>query len=55
MALFERLNAGGLTVIIVTHEPDVAAHARRLLRVRDGRIVEDPVAQSAWLRPPRTE
>jgi putative ABC transport system ATP-binding protein len=41
MALFERLNAGGLTVILVTHEPDVAAHARRLIRVRDGRIVED--------------
>jgi putative ABC transport system ATP-binding protein len=30
-----------MTVIIVTHEPDVAAHAKRLLRVRDGRIVED--------------
>jgi len=41
MALFGRLNAAGLTVILVTHEPDVAAHARRLLRVRDGRIIED--------------
>ena len=41
MALFARLNAAGLTVILVTHEPDVAAHARRLLRVRDGRIIED--------------
>jgi putative ABC transport system ATP-binding protein len=51
MALLERLNAGGLTVIIVTHEPDIAAHARRLVRLRDGRIIEDiPVAQSAWLR-----
>jgi putative ABC transport system ATP-binding protein len=51
MALLERLNAGGLTVIIVTHEPDIAAHARRLIRLRDGRIVEDiPVTQSAWLQ-----
>ncbi|MFT3907693.1 MAG: ABC transporter ATP-binding protein [Steroidobacteraceae bacterium] len=41
MALFKRLNAAGLTIIIVTHEPDVAAHAKRLLRVRDGKIVED--------------
>jgi putative ABC transport system ATP-binding protein len=50
MALLERLNAGGLTVIIVTHEPDIAAHARRLIRLRDGRIVEDvPVAESRWL------
>jgi ABC-type lipoprotein export system ATPase subunit len=43
MALLQQLNAAGLTVIIVTHEPDIAAHARRLIRVRDGRIVEDRV------------
>ena len=50
MALLGRLNAGGLTVIIVTHEPDIAAHARRLIRLRDGRIIEDgAVAASAWL------
>ena len=41
MALFARLNAAGLTIILVTHEPDVAVHARRLLRMRDGRIIED--------------
>ncbi len=41
MGLFKRLTQSGMTVIIVTHEPDVAAHAKRLLRVRDGRIVED--------------
>jgi putative ABC transport system ATP-binding protein len=39
--LFKSLNAQGMTVIMVTHELDVAAHARRLLRVRDGQIVED--------------
>ena len=48
MRLFKTLNAGGLSIIIVTHEPDVAAHANRLIRVRDGRIVEDrPTADAA--------
>jgi putative ABC transport system ATP-binding protein len=41
MNLFRRLTESGMTVVLVTHEPDVAAHAKRLLRVRDGRIVED--------------
>jgi putative ABC transport system ATP-binding protein len=41
MATFERLNALGKTIIIITHEPDVAHHARRIIHVRDGEIVED--------------
>jgi putative ABC transport system ATP-binding protein len=41
LQLFESLNAQGMTVIMVTHELDVAAHARRLLRVKDGQLVED--------------
>jgi len=39
--LFRALNAQGMTIIMVTHELDVASHARRLLRVRDGKLVED--------------
>lgn len=41
MRLFARLNAGGITVIVVTHEPDIAAFARRRILFRDGRIVDD--------------
>jgi putative ABC transport system ATP-binding protein len=41
IALFEELNASGITVILVTHEPDIAKRAHRRLTFRDGRIVED--------------
>jgi putative ABC transport system ATP-binding protein len=42
MAIFERLNRErALTVILVTHEPEIAAHARRVIHVRDGVIAED--------------
>ncbi|MEN9838129.1 MAG: hypothetical protein RLZ79_1797 [Pseudomonadota bacterium] len=47
MALFDALHAQGQTVVIVTHEPDIAAHCRRTIRVRDGLVVEDS------LNPPR--
>ena len=38
MGLFDELNREGHTVILVTHEPDVAAHARRTIRVVDGKV-----------------
>lgn len=41
MALFGRLNAQGITIVIVTHEPEVAAYARRLIQLRDGRLIDD--------------
>ncbi len=41
MALFDRLNEGGNTIILVTHEEDIAAHAKRVVRLRDGRVLED--------------
>jgi putative ABC transport system ATP-binding protein len=51
MALFQELNRQGMTVVLITHEPDVARFARRLLRFRDGRLVSDesqtPVAALA--------
>ena len=48
MALLQRLNRHGLTIILVTHEPDIAAYASRILTFRDGRLLRDaPVAQPA--------
>ena len=41
MALFEDLAGRGNTIIVVTHEEDVARHARRILRIRDGNIASD--------------
>ncbi len=41
VALLERLNQGGLTVVLVSHDPRIAAHARRVLRMRDGEIVDE--------------
>jgi putative ABC transport system ATP-binding protein len=41
MALFQELNAQGMTVVVVTHESEVARFARRVLRFLDGRVVSD--------------
>jgi len=41
MGLFERLYQGGNTILLVTHEHDIAAHAHRIIHVRDGRIERD--------------
>jgi putative ABC transport system ATP-binding protein len=41
MALLQRLNRGGLTIVLVTHEPDIAAFAGRRLVFRDGRLISD--------------
>jgi putative ABC transport system ATP-binding protein len=41
MALFDELNARGNTIVLVTHEEDIAAHARRIVRLKDGKIRDD--------------
>ena len=41
MAIFQRLNREGKTVVIVTHEPDIAQHCKRILRFRDGLLESD--------------
>ena len=49
MALFQRLHGGGNTIILVTHEADIAAHAHRVVSIRDGEVAKD-VRQSAQTR-----
>jgi putative ABC transport system ATP-binding protein len=41
MELFDELNAAGNTLVVVTHEEDIAAHARRVVRLLDGKVVVD--------------
>jgi len=56
MALFSELNAkDGITVVLVTHELDIAAYARRLVRLADGRVVYDgPLDHAPRLQPQAT-
>lgn len=41
MAIFEKLNDDGHTIVMITHEPDIAQHAKRIIFIRDGKIVKD--------------
>jgi putative ABC transport system ATP-binding protein len=45
MALFQRLNRAGITIVVVTHELEIASFARRILRFRDGRLIDDEMVE----------
>ena len=46
MAIFQRLNREGKTVVLVTHEHDVAMHCHRIIRFKDGRVVADEAVET---------
>jgi len=47
MEIFHGLHASGITVVLVTHEMDIAAQADRMIRMRDGKVIEDIVVDAA--------
>jgi putative ABC transport system ATP-binding protein len=53
MRLFDTLHAEGQTVIIVTHEPDIASHCTRAVRLADGKVVSDVVNNERLVLHPR--
>ena len=60
MAIFQALNDNGITIILVTHEPHIARHARRLIQVQDGKILADKpithrILATEWLAMPGNE
>ena len=55
MVMFSRLNAAGRTIIVITHEEDVASFAKRPVRLRDGLIVDDRRRTPGEAAPPRID
>lgn len=53
MAIFQHLNQQGKTVIIVTHEPEIAQHAKRILRFRDGLLESDEPVEEQLIAVPK--
>jgi putative ABC transport system ATP-binding protein len=53
LELFDDLNSAGRTLVVITHEEEVAEHAKRVLRMRDGRVRSDVRVAGPLGPPPR--
>jgi putative ABC transport system ATP-binding protein len=51
MSIFQSLNEEGITIVLITHEADIADHARRIINLRDGKIVADHPVHSRKIAP----
>jgi putative ABC transport system ATP-binding protein len=45
MVIFQELHRQGITIVLVTHDPDIARHSERIISLKDGRILSDEVVQ----------
>jgi putative ABC transport system ATP-binding protein len=52
MGIFSQLNVAGRTVVLITHEADIARYAQHVVRMRDGLIVADTPSTSMLTAPP---
>jgi putative ABC transport system ATP-binding protein len=53
MTLFQQLNDAGNTIVFVTHEPDIGQHAKRIVVLRDGKILSDEEVRDRTIEPPK--
>jgi putative ABC transport system ATP-binding protein len=53
LAVFDQLNASGRTIVLITHEPEVANHVKRVVHLRDGQVVDDTRQAAVHALPPR--
>jgi putative ABC transport system ATP-binding protein len=55
MAIFQDINEKGHTVVMITHEPDIAQHAKRVIMIRDGHLISDKLNKNQVKAKPRTD